>query len=160
MIFVTIGTQLPFNRLIKSLDEWAGQNTKVNVFAQIGAGSYTPTNMHWVRDMTPQGFQHRLEACDLVVAHAGMGSIISALDLGKRVIIMPRQAKFGEHRNDHQLATAKRLEHLNGLTVVHGHESLCEALNRPVETQRDVSVSGPKPELISAIRKFSGLEAA
>lgn len=160
MIFATIGTQLPFDRLIQPLDMWAKENSGVEVFAQIGAGKYIPEHLDWIRDMDPRSFKCQMERCETVVAHAGMGSIITALELGKKVIIMPRQAQFGEHRNDHQLATAARLEHLSGLTVVHDAEELNSALARPMQPHNNVAVSGPKPELIRAIRNFAGLEAA
>lgn len=160
MIFATIGTQLPFDRLIQPLDKWAKENSKVELFAQIGAGKFVPQHLNWTRDLDPRAFKSQMERCDIVVAHAGMGSIITALELGKKVIIMPRQAQYGEHRNDHQLATAARLEHLNGLTVVQDANELSAELSRPVLEHDHISVSGPKPELIRAIRNFAGLEAA
>ena len=109
MIFATVGTQLPFDRLILALDTWAAANGDVEVYAQIGRGQYEPKNIGWTRDMTPQDFRSRVAECNIVVAHAGMGSIISGIELGKRVIVMPRLASLGEHRNEHQLATVARL---------------------------------------------------
>lgn len=160
MIFATIGTQLPFDRMIQPLDMWAKANSDIEVFAQIGAGKYVPEHLNWARNMDPRVFKSQMARCETVVAHAGMGSIITALELGKKVIIMPRQTRFGEHRNDHQLATAARLEHLSGLTVVHDAEGLYAALSRPLTDHNNIGVSGPTPELIQAIRNFAGLEAA
>jgi len=160
MIFATIGTQLPFDRLIMPLDNWAARHKDVEVIAQIGKGEYIPEHIEWTRNMAPQAFRQQMERCELVVAHAGMGSIITALELGKRVIIMPRRVQYGEHRNDHQLATAARLVHLNGLTVVQDAESLDAALTDPESRSCNASVSEAKPELIAAIRDFAGLEAA
>ena len=95
MIFATVGTQLPFDRLISALDDWAASHAGIEVYAQIGRGEYEPRHIEWTRDMDPQDFRSRMAACDAVVAHAGMGSIISAIELGKRVIVMPRRATLG-----------------------------------------------------------------
>ena len=160
MIFATVGTQLPFDRLIRNLDQWAAVNRDSDVFAQIGRGGYEPRHIGWSNDLHPQEFRGRLESCDVVVAHAGMGTIISGLELGKRVIVMPRRASLGEHRNEHQLATVARLEHLRGLEVVHDAEALHAALARKDVHGTDRGAAAPTPELLTAIRRFSGLEVA
>ncbi len=164
MIFATVGTQLPFDRLIRALDEWAGRNPQAHVFAQIGRSEYEPQHMEWERLITAQSFQSYLLGCSTVVAHAGMGTIISAVEYGKHVVVLPRRAEFGEHRNDHQLATASRLAHLNGLEVVHNGEELALALGTDTATLAESSNESPSafsvsPTLISGIRVFAGLEA-
>lgn len=160
MIFATVGTQLPFDRLIQALDDWAGAHADTEVFAQIGRGGYEPRHIGWSHDLDPREFRSRLEACDAIVAHAGMGTIISAVELGKRVIVMPRRAALGEHRNEHQLATVARLGHLQGLEIVHDPDALWAALARGQSVAAGSAGAGPAPELIAAIRHFSGLAAA
>ena len=160
MIFATVGTQLPFDRLILGLDQWAARNPGVEVFAQISSGGHEPEHIDWACEIDPQEFRERLDQCDTVVAHAGMGTIISAIELGKRVIVMPRRAALGEHRNEHQLATAARLGHLTGLEVVQDASALAQALvQRPARRHGD-TFSEPHPQLIAAIRRFAGLRAA
>lgn len=160
MIFATVGTQLPFDRLIRALDDWAGAHRDTEVFAQIGRGGYEPRHMEWSHDLHPKEFRSRLEACDAVVAHAGMGTIISAVELGKRVIVMPRRAALGEHRNEHQLATVARLGHLQGMEIVHDPDALGAALAHGQSFAAGSGGVGPAPELIAAVRCFAGLEAA
>lgn len=160
MIFATVGTQLPFDRLIIALDNWGRLNPDVEVFAQIGRGDYQPQHISWTREVDPQKFRDLMDQCDTVVAHAGMGTIITAMELGKRVIVMPRRASLGEHRNEHQLATAARLEHLNGLQVVQEAEGLERALEYGHELSEAVAALAPDNQLISAIRVFTGLQAA
>jgi UDP-N-acetylglucosamine transferase subunit ALG13 len=93
-----------------------------------------------------------------------MGTIISAVEYGKRVIVMPRRASYGEHRNDHQLATV-RLAHLNGLEVVHSDAELARAL-RASYTAHDRPYADPvtavsvSTTLLSEIRQFAGLAVA
>ena len=98
MIFVTVGTQGQFNRLIRTVDEWAGSRGRTNVFAQTGQSDYRPKHIRSKPFIDPTEFRKRVETASLVIAHAGMGSIITALELGKRIIVMPRRAKLGEHR--------------------------------------------------------------
>ena len=160
MIFATVGTQLPFDRLVAALDAWAAANPEIELYAQIGCGNHLPRHMAWTRDMDPAAFRARMAACDTVVAHAGMGSIISGIELGKRVIVMPRRAALGEHRNDHQLATVARLAHLRGLEVAHDAAELESALARGREPVAGSAPGGADPGLIAAIRRFAGLEVA
>lgn len=165
MIFATVGTQLPFDRLIRALDQWASHNPQVDVFAQIGKTNYVPQHMQWERTIPADTFRSRLLDCSTVVAHAGMGTIISAVELGKRVVVMPRRAEFKEHRNDHQLATVERLKHLGGLEVAEDCEGLAALLDA---SRRAASTSNAIPhsdlrvsnQLITKIRSFAGLAAA
>ena len=160
MIFATVGTQLPFDRLIRALDTWAAVNSHVEIFAQIGRGEYEPENLSWTRDMHPMDFRSRVADCDVIVAHAGMGSIISGIELGKRVIVMPRLARLGEHRNEHQLATVARLEHLNGFEVVHDADTLSKSLDCQNVNFDAIEPPAPHPALINTVRGFSGLAQA
>lgn len=108
MIFLTTGTQLPFDRLVGMVDAWAARSV-IQGFAQIGTSTYIPTTLQYERFITPGEFETRVNACSCIISHAGMGTIISALTYGKPAILMPRRFDFGEHRNDHQLATARKL---------------------------------------------------
>ncbi len=155
MIFVTVGEQLPFDRLVRAVDEWAGSQGRHDVFAQIGDGRYVPRNFEWTRFLEPDAFRNRLAAARILVAHAGMGSILTALELEKPILILPRRAALREHRNDHQLATAERLgEH--GLVHVAMDEQ--ELKRRLAEVE--AFVAAPRigrlasPELLRAVREF------
>lgn len=162
MIFATVGTQLPYDRLIRALDEWAKCNPEMDVFAQIGVSTYKPRHMRWARMISAESFRDHLDASDAIVAHAGMGTIISGVELGKRIIVMPRRAEFGEHRNDHQLGTVKRMSHLRGLEVVNDSEQLANALDTETEiSPKDMNgnefMFSASPQLINEIRSFAGL---
>lgn len=115
MILVAVGTQFPFDRLVETVDKWAANGSEV--IAQIGPSSYRPANIQAHAYLPPNEFQALLERAELVVAHCGMGSILSALSRGKPIIVMPRSAARGEHRNDHQHATAKRFCDKPGIMV-------------------------------------------
>ena len=155
MIFVTVGTQLPFDRLIRTMDGWAGA-ARANVFAQVGpASSHKPTHIRTRADLSPEEFDEAMDEARLIVAHAGMGTILSGLERGKPVIIMPRRAMHGEHRNDHQLATAAKLSHLNGLHVAADEQALLRLLSDHALLKNGPALASAASQgLITAIREF------
>ena len=104
MVFVTVGSQkFQFNRLIKAVDALAASGAvDGGAFAQTGACTYVPKNMGHEAFLDREGFQARMTACDTVITHGGTGAIIGAVKAGKKVIAVPRLAKFGEHVDDHQ----------------------------------------------------------
>ena len=153
-VFLTVGTQLPFDRLVKALDEWASGHDKVEITAQIGNGQ-APSGMDWKRFIPASEFQTEFEAAEVIVAHSGMGTILTCLDLGKPLIIMPRIASLGEHRNDHQLATARQFEHFSQVHVVNDSREMESALDEIGRGhQEDSFFGGASPELLSEIRHF------
>lgn len=129
MIFVTVGLQLPFDRLIYAIDVWAGTRARSDVVAQVGASSYRPANIHTKDRFSVDEFRAHVAKARLVVAHAGMGSLITALEIGKPIIVLPRQAALKEHRNDHQLATARYMEEHNLARVATSEDDLVRRLD-------------------------------
>lgn len=100
---------MPFDRLVSAVDNWAGARGRTDVYAQIGETAAVPKHIRWTRFSRPDEFRGLVQSADVVVAHAGMGSILTALELGKPVIVLPRRGAFRETRNDHQIATAREL---------------------------------------------------
>jgi UDP-N-acetylglucosamine transferase subunit ALG13 len=119
VIFLTTGTQLPFDRLVRAVDEWLeGTASPPEVCAQVlppARDAYVPRHFETVARFSPADYAEAFARADLIVSHAGMGTILTALTKGKRICIMPRQMQYGEHRNDHQLSTAQRLGDHPGL---------------------------------------------
>jgi UDP-N-acetylglucosamine transferase subunit ALG13 len=155
MIFVTVGTQGHFDRLVRAVDLWAGARGRPDVFAQIGPSDYQFKHIQVEKFIEPMDFRKRVEMASLVIAHAGMGSIITALELGKRIIVMPRRASMGEHRNDHQVATAKKFAQQGRIEVAFNEQELIDKLGH-LETFEEVDrlSSQASQSLIVSIRKF------
>lgn len=129
MIFVIVGTQEPFDRLIQHMDEWSGLTGYSEIVAQIANASFIPKNFECFDFLPAKEFNALFNKADLVVSHAGMGSIITALQYSKPIIVLPRLAKYKEHRNDHQLATAISFSKLGYVKSVYDKNELFEALN-------------------------------
>ncbi len=132
MIFVTVGTQLHFDRMIEVVDRWAA-NSDDEVFCQTG-----PSQLHLKacahrEFLSPEEFSKHIEQSSILISHAGIGSIFSAMQYGKPIIIFPRKASLGEHRNEHQLATAKKFKDRKGIYVAFSEEQLLELLDRHKE---------------------------
>jgi UDP-N-acetylglucosamine transferase subunit ALG13 len=155
MIFVTVGTQGRFDRLVRAVDEWAGGRGRTDVFAQIGPSDICPKHIPAKQFIDPAEFRYHVDSANLVVAHAGMGSIITALELGKPIMVMPRRASLGEHRNDHQVATAKRFAEQGRIIVAFNEKELVDKLDQ-FKSFGDAAPLGAKASqhLIATIRSF------
>lgn len=116
IIFITLGSQkFQFNRLLKAVDELCERGTieAEDVFAQIGYSDYLPKNFNYKRFLDRDEFSKEMEKADIVITHGGTGAIIGAVKKGKKVIAVPRLAKYGEHVDDHQLQLIKQFDDLN-----------------------------------------------
>ncbi|GAA5525534.1 hypothetical protein Maes01_02104 [Microbulbifer aestuariivivens] len=129
VIFLSIGTQAPFERLVRLMDHWAGNNPDTRVIAQVGGGQYRPRHMQTFPFLSASHYQTIARDCDLMVAHAGMGSILSAIEYGKPLVIMPRDHQRGEHTSDHQFGTARRMATLPGVYVARNAAQLAHWLD-------------------------------
>lgn len=155
MIFVTVGSSAPFDRLVRAIDQWAGLQGRTDVFAQIGKTRFVPRYIAAVQFLSPPEFRERIRAAHLVVAHAGMGSIISALEIGKPIIVMPRREYLGESRSDHQLATAEEFERRQTIVFARDESDLIGKLECEDRLFAKTCINREaSPTLISAIRSF------
>ena len=155
MIFVTVGTQLAFDRLILAIDEWAGAGHGREVFAQIGPSKLRPRHIEHARFVTPEECNRRMRDAEAIVAHAGMGTILTALEIGKPLLVMPRRAALGEHRNDHQVATAERFSDLDRVRVAVDEQALSVALDELTEVTVQPTISPYASDgFVAALRTF------
>lgn len=115
MIFITLGSQkFQFNRLLKAVDDLIQQGSiKDEVFAQTGYSDYVPKNYSFKNFLNRDEFADYTGKCDIFITHGGTGAIIGAVKKGKKVIAVPRLAKYGEHVDDHQLQLIEQFKELN-----------------------------------------------
>ena len=148
MIFVTVGGQLPFDRLIEIVDFLAPELSEP-VIAQIGKSKYQAINIECRAFLGPKEFESLISSASRVVAHAGMGTVLAAKRLGKPLIIFPRRVEFREHRNDHQLATAKHLNGYPGVFVAWTKEELKLLMLGNLSVRPETDVMSPNLDLLS-----------
>lgn len=155
MIFITVGYQMAFDRLVQAVDAWKGFHSDSPAFAQIGPSDLRPAHLEFVDFTEPEDFTRLVREASVIVAHAGMGSILTALQHGKPIVVMPRRASLRETRNDHQVATAERLRGRPGIHVAMDETELGPILDRLSELEEIPPISSEaSPELIAHVRRF------
>jgi len=123
MIFVTIGTTEPFDRLLAAV----GELRDPELVVQCGDGSIRPERATCVSYLTYDELVEHVRRARLVVSHAGVGTILTALANGKRPLVVPRLKQFGEAVDDHQVELAGRLAKLGLVTLVEEPRELAAA---------------------------------
>ncbi|MCE0493298.1 glycosyltransferase [Vibrio salinus] len=154
MIFLTVGTQLPFLRLTKIVDSLA-KELQLNIKAQIGDCTYIPGAISSQNFYPPDDLDNLFNQAEVVISHAGMGTIINCLRLKKTIILFPRMAKFGEHRNDHQLDTVSSFEGVKGLYIATNEQELKQLLENYRSLESPVGLETPEREQL--VEYLSGL---
>lgn len=132
MIFVTVGThEQPFNRLIKKVDALvANGSIDEKVIIQTGFSTYTPVHCEAHKMMSFEEMQQTLKEAHIVITHGGPSSFIEALQFGKVPIVVPRQEKFHEHVNNHQVDFTKLIaKRMNNIIPVYDVENLLTTIN-------------------------------
>lgn len=156
MIFLTVGSE-PFDRLVVAFDNWLQQRKSTyTAFAQIANANYLPKNCGYKDFLSPDEYQLRMSTARLIVTHAGIGTIIAAYELRKRIVLLPRRASHDETRNDHQLATVKHLRIINHEFLAMTESDLPTVLDRAmqsldVDTSESLIASQCDPSLIDFI---------
>jgi len=131
MIFLTVGTQFPFDRLVKSVDQaFDGGLIDEEIFAQIGKSSFKPRNFGSVVSLEKKAFDERFKEASSVISHAGTGTITMALKNHKPLLVMPRLKRYREHVNDHQVGTARKFEELGHILVAYDVEDLPDGIRK------------------------------
>lgn len=155
MILVTVGTQLPFDRLVGAVAQWARVQQRHDVVFQTASGAVSLEGFRHERFFPAAEMAELMQRADLVVAHAGMGTILTCLGLGRPLVAMPRIASQGEHRNDHQVATARKFEDRPGVFIA-WHESQLPDLIQRADGLSIASSIAPTAsrELLDAVRAF------
>lgn len=155
MIFVTIGSMFPFDRMIRAMDAWA-EGRGEEVLAQIGAGDYEPRHMTWVRKLDRPAYAAAIRRSRLVVAHAGVGSIVTAGELNRPIVVLPRRAHLGEHTSDHQVETVGWLRAKPWVHVAddEGALALCIAAASAAAASGARMARTADPAFIDRLRRF------
>ena len=105
MILVLLGTQdNSFHRLLDKIQELIDKKViKEKVVVQAGRTKFASKDMEIFSLMSQDKLRDLMEKADLIITHGGVGSIVTSLKMGKKVIAVPRLSSFGEHVNDHQI---------------------------------------------------------
>lgn len=151
MIFVAVGNcYWNFERLIKEMDRIAGE-IEEEVVIQIGYTDYKPENARYFKFTTNEEINELYENVRVIVAHAGVGTIVKALHHKKPIIVVPRRYKFGEHYDDHQVEIAHAMEKDERIKIMWDTKDLKGALN---DVNVDFSADSEDKPLVIALRDY------
>jgi UDP-N-acetylglucosamine transferase subunit ALG13 len=157
MIFVTVGNHFQgFNRLLKKIDEMAPRIPH-EIVIQKGYSKYVPRNTKYFDFVPADSAMEYTRKSDLVVSHAGMGTIILCKEYGVPVIILPRREKYKEHINDHQMEIAQILEERGdkNIYIVYEEDQLEEKILGVVgKKEMDQVENRGRENLIRTIKEF------
>ena len=132
MIFVTVGThEQPFNRLIQKIDELKRDGViNEEVIMQTGFSTYEPKYCTSYKLIPFNKMNEYVEEARIVITHGGPASFITPLQIGKTPIVVPRQKKYDEHVNDHQVDFSKAVEErMKNIIVVEDVNELADTIN-------------------------------
>lgn len=150
MIFVTVGThEQPFNRLVKKVDDLVAQgNIKEKVVIQTGFSTYNACHCEEHKMMSFDEMQKTLRDARIVITHGGPSSFIEALQFGKVPIVVPRQEKYHEHVNNHQVdfteLIAKRMNNIIPVYDVNRLSQVIEDYDQLIKTKNTGESSNNK----------------
>lgn len=155
MIFITVGSQkFQFNRLLQEVDRLIveGKITE-EVFAQTGYSDYKPENYKYKEFLNRDEFAEIMGKCDRVITHGGTGAIIGAVKQGKKVIAVPRLAKYGEHVDDHQLQIIEQFDEMKFIRGIINIEEL-EGVLSNINKMKVICYTSNTVNIIESIEEF------
>lgn len=164
MIFVTVGSMMPFDRLVAAVDAWAKTRQDQRVLVQIGDGAYVPQYCQWTRALTSEEFEARVRESTLVVAHCGMGTVLKAMEAGKPMVLLPRDSTLREVTTDHQKSAVGWLSKKPGIHIATDEDVLPgiidEALRSVDAGAGKLSETAPR-EFVDRLRvlMYGGMES-
>lgn len=140
-IFATIGSTYPLDRLVKELDK-IGVDKRYEIFAQIGKSEYSPKNIKFYEILTYEQMQEKIKWADIIISHAGAGSIIDLIASKKPFLLFPRLKKYGEAVDDHQIEICKAFEKKYKVSYTTDAKELLEIVTRakPIKLNKDSSL--------------------
>lgn len=155
MVFVAVGTQkFQFNRLLKAVDDLIEQGKLTDeVFAQVGHSDYVPRNYAYQDFLSKDEFQSCIDRCDLLITHSGVATIIAGLRQEKKIVVVPRLARFAEHVDDHQFQIAENFSSKNMLMMCRVGDDLAELI-REARTHTFERYVSQRDQVIGAVRDY------
>jgi UDP-N-acetylglucosamine transferase subunit ALG13 len=146
--------QLGFDRLIEAMDTLAPELGQPMI-AQIGKGSFVPRHMEARVQIAPDEFERLVEQAQLIVSHAGIGTVLTAARFSKPVVLLARRAHLYEHRNDHQQATVDGLRGRPGILIADSEANLTARIGEGLALGRvSHRASDEAQALNQAVAKF------
>lgn len=155
MVLVMLGTQNnSFHRLLEEIDRLI-ENKVINeeVIVQKGYTKYESKNMKTIDFISRDELENLEKQAGYIITHGGVGSIVSSLEKGKKVIVVPRLHKYSEHVNDHQKEIIKKFNENKNIIGIQSVEELEDAVKRVSEFKPN-QFRGNNQKMLKIIEEF------
>jgi beta-1,4-N-acetylglucosaminyltransferase len=135
--FVSVGNaKQPFTRLLEAVCKLAPQFPQP-VFVQFGSAQvFDCPSCSGIAYIEMNEFNQQVGSAELLIFHAGAGSVINAIRAGKIPVLVPRRHEMGEIVDDHQIEFARNLEKTGKVIVAYDVDTLLQAAYSALERQR------------------------
>ena len=155
MIFVALGTQkFQFNRLLQMIDQLLDDGRiDEPVFAQVGNSDYKPKNYKYASFLNKYEFEEKIKECDVLITHSGVATIIAGIKNEKKVIVVPRLSKYGEHVDDHQIQIAQSFSKQN-YVIMYTESADLEKLITKAKHHEFAKYVSQRKQMIKTIEDF------
>lgn len=135
MILVLLGTQNnSFHRLLEEVEKNINEGTiNEEVIVQAGYTKFKSHKMRIIDLISKEQLEQFQEEASLIITHGGVGSIITSIKKGKKVIAVPRMHEYGEHVNNHQVQIVKNFDEQGYIIGIERVEDLKQAIIKSKE---------------------------
>jgi len=143
MIFITVGAcDLPFDRLVRAVNDLCvTEGLDEPIIAQVGHSMEPAQQIEYERFLPLDKMYEYADKARIIVSQGGPGSIMLALARGKIPIVVPRQHKFGEMVDNHQVLFAEKLAAERKILLVMDTAALPDIVLNYDEKIADFSIS-------------------
>lgn len=155
MIFVTVGSQrFPFPRLFQMVDQLIRDRVITGkVIAQVGYTDYHSNNMVIRQFLQESEMKECIRSSDIIVTHAGIGTITQCLESGKKIIVVPRKRELGEHVDNHQIEIANVFRDKRLITVANSQQEI-QTIIEHMDSIHLQNYVRPESELVLALKQY------
>lgn len=149
--FVSLGNATqPFNRLLDAVVAIVSMLPEP-IVVQYGNTPFSNGEFTASPFLELSEFIRYIEDADLLILHAGAGSVIHAINAGKVPVVMPRRAKYGEIVDDHQLEFARALAEKGKVVIAEEPEQLADAVRRALKLQPGIRRDAGEAPLVRLV---------
>jgi len=133
-LFVTVGTDYHrFDRMVWWLDEWLAAKPEVNsVIVQRGTSAQSE-HAESIDYLQRTQLIDEFQQASVVVCHGGPATILECRSNGIVPIVVPREERFDEHVNDHQVDFCERLAAHGEIQMARTKDEFIRLLDLAVE---------------------------
>lgn len=137
MIFVTLGTQdKPFSRLLEAIEKL---EVNTEIVAQTGSTKFVSDKIKIIETMDKETYEKYMKSADIIISHAGIGSILTGLKYEKKMIVVAREKKYKEHVNDHQKQILEIFSKMGYILGLEELENLDEYIKKEFKPKKYIS---------------------